>query len=90
MRVIWKALIAAAFAIAAVAVAQTNSRGVVFTKGGDLEAPVPGFHDAYIERENLLYCECHGTFPEGTVLGKHSIRPLAEDISRANFIQQQR
>ena len=37
MRVIWKALIAGAFVITAVALSQTNSRGgPVFTKDGDL------------------------------------------------------
>jgi hypothetical protein len=45
MRVIWKALIAGSFAIASVAVSQTNSRiGPVFTKGGDLVLPT-GFRE---------------------------------------------
>jgi hypothetical protein len=45
MRVIWKALIAGAFAIAAVAIAQTNSGGGgVFTKDGDLVLPA-GFRE---------------------------------------------
>lgn len=61
------------------------------------EAPFPEFHDVYIERENLLYYQHHGNFPEGLCLSRslylpkrenirmaHSIRPLAEDISRAN------
>ena len=98
MRVIWKALIAGVFVIAAVAVSQTSSRrGPVFTKDGDLvlptgfrewifmggpitpnslnggEAPFPEFHDVYIERENLLYYQQHGNFPEGTVLVKELV-----------------
>jgi hypothetical protein len=45
MRVIWKALIAGAFAITAVALSQTNSRsGPVFTKDGDLVLPT-GFRE---------------------------------------------
>ena len=98
MRVIWKALIAGAFVITAVAISQTNSRsGPVFTTNGDLvlptgfrewvfmggpitpnslnngEAPFPEFHDVYIERENLLYYQHHGDFPEGTVLVKELV-----------------
>jgi Cytochrome P460 len=34
------------------------------------EAPFPEFHDVYIERENLLYYQHHGNFPDGTVLVK--------------------
>jgi hypothetical protein len=40
MRVIWEALIAGPFVIAAVAISQTHSRnGPVFTKDGDLVLP---------------------------------------------------
>ncbi|MGC4048391.1 MAG: cytochrome P460 family protein [Paludibaculum sp.] len=37
------------------------------------EAPFPEFHDVYIERENLLYYQRHGNFPEGTVLVKELV-----------------
>ena len=37
------------------------------------EAPFPEFHDVYIERENLLYYQQHGNFPEGTVLVKELV-----------------
>src|SRR4051812_43004418 len=37
------------------------------------EAPFPEFHDVYIERENLLYYQHHGNFPEGTVLVKELV-----------------
>jgi hypothetical protein len=33
----------------------------------------PEFHDAYIERENLLYYQHHGDFPEGTALVKEIV-----------------
>jgi hypothetical protein len=98
MGVIWKTVIAGAFVITAVAIAQTkHGSGPVFTKDGDLvvpagfrewvfmggpitpnslnngEAPFPEFHDVYIERENLLYYQHHGIFPEGTVLVKELV-----------------
>ena len=37
------------------------------------EAPFPEFHDVYIKRENLLYYQQHGNFPEGTVLVKELV-----------------
>jgi hypothetical protein len=37
------------------------------------EAPFPEFHDVYIKRENLLYYQHHGTFPDGTVLVKELV-----------------
>jgi hypothetical protein len=37
------------------------------------EAPFPEFHDVYIERENLLYYQQYGNFPEGTVLVKELV-----------------
>src|SRR5262245_16896359 len=37
------------------------------------EAPFPEFHDVYIERENLLYYQHHGNFPDGTVLVKELV-----------------
>lgn len=36
----------------------------------DGSAPFPEFHSVYIERENLLYYQKNGKFPEGTVLVK--------------------
>ena len=55
MRLIWKALIAGAFVIAAVSISQTNSRGgSVFTTARSLVLPT-GFRESVFMGANYAY-----------------------------------
>jgi hypothetical protein len=64
------------------------------------EAPFPEFHDVYISGRIFSITSTMATFPKGLCLSRslylpkkentrmaHLIRPLAEDIFRANFME---